>query len=94
MGPPVGRRLRAVEEEALNAAAALIVRTDGVMSGDPIAEGTRVRPLAVVAEVLAGRTDEEIHRSYPTLPPRSVEACLHWAAAEVLREMERRGIAK
>ncbi|CAH1691426.1 hypothetical protein BOSEA31B_20633 [Hyphomicrobiales bacterium] len=55
-----------------------IVSNPGVMGGMWVLQGTRVPADTVLAEVQAGTSEAEIHRSYPSLPPRSVEACLLW----------------
>ncbi|UYQ73461.1 DUF433 domain-containing protein [Pelagibacterium flavum] len=56
-----------------------IVSVPGVMSGDPVIEGTRIRPETVLLEILDGKPEAEILEAYPTLPPGSVQAVIDWA---------------
>lgn len=56
-----------------------IVSDPRILGGTPVVEGTRVPAETVLAEVAAGTAPAEIHRSYPSLPPRAVEACVRWA---------------
>lgn len=70
-----------------------IVRIPGVMSGDPVIEGTRVRPETVLLEILDGKPEAEIFETYSTLPVGSVQAVIEWAR-ERLRQHETGGYDK
>ena len=59
-----------------------IITDPEVLGGIPHIEGTRVRAVSVLAEVLAGTFDEEIHRTYRSLPEGSIDAVIkHYADA-------------
>lgn len=55
-----------------------VVRVQGIMSGDPTIEGTRVRPESILLEVLTGASAKSIHETYPSLPEGSVRAAIDW----------------
>ena len=55
----------------------VVVQIRGVMSGDPVIAGTRVRPGCIIAEFEA-RGADGIRESYPTLPEGAVAAAWKW----------------
>lgn len=58
----------------------LIVSNPEVLHGQARFRGTRI-PVYVVLDCLAaGRTPEDIHREYPSLPAAAVRAALAYAA--------------
>jgi uncharacterized protein (DUF433 family) len=58
-----------------------IVAVEGLMSGDPTVEGTRVRPESVLVELAAGTSRMEMFRHYPSLPHDAIEASIAWDKA-------------
>ncbi len=55
-----------------------VVSNPEILGGTPCIEGTRVPAGTVMADVEAGTLKEEIYRSYPSLPPKSVECAIKW----------------
>lgn len=62
----------------------VVERRHCVMSGDPVFSGTRVRPLTIAAELIAGSMIEDIRQSYPSVT-RDV---LHVAIVQAFRLLE------
>jgi uncharacterized protein (DUF433 family) len=58
--------------------ASRVIRDDGILSGMPVVSGTRIPAETVLAELQSGRSRFEIFRSYPSLPPDGIDACLSW----------------
>lgn len=54
----------------------LITRNPGIAGEKPIVKGTRITVEMLVDEYTAGRTDEQILRSYPHLTREQIEAAL------------------
>lgn len=46
----------------------LVERVAGKMGGRPVVKGTRIEPEAILQEMALGRTPEETHADFPTLP--------------------------
>lgn len=63
----------------------VVERRYGVMSGDPVFAGTRVRPLTIAAELVGGSTLDDIRQSYPTV----TRDTLHVAIVQAFRLLER-----
>jgi len=55
-----------------------VVSNERVLGGTPVVVGTRVPADTVLAEVKAGKSKFDIFRSYPSLPPDGVDACVEW----------------
>ena len=45
-----------------------VERVQGKMAGRPVVKGTRIEPETVLADEECGRTPEETHADFPTLP--------------------------
>jgi uncharacterized protein (DUF433 family) len=58
-----------------------VVSNERILGGTPVVAGTRVPADNVLAEVRAGKTKFDIFRSYPSLPPDAVDACVAWEQA-------------
>lgn len=58
-----------------------IVRRPGLLDGDWVVWGTRIRPEVVEAEIAAGQDEEQIIAGYPTLPRGVVAAVQRWRLA-------------
>ncbi len=58
----------------------LITTNPGIAGGKPIIKGTRITVEMLANEHAAGRTVEQLHYSYPHLPPAQIEAALAYAA--------------
>lgn len=56
-----------------------VIRSAGVMSGDPVIAGTRVLAEQVLLEHAAGSNEDQIRVDYPTLPVGVLEAVLAWS---------------
>lgn len=52
-----------------------------VCHGQPCIKGTRVLVSVVLDNLAAGRTVEQILKSYPTLEPEDIQAAITYAAA-------------
>jgi uncharacterized protein (DUF433 family) len=61
-----------------------VVSDPAVMMGKPGIAGTRITVEAILEDLAAGRSSEEIHDSHPRLPAGAVPAALAFAA-EVLK---------
>ena len=46
----------------------LVERVAGKMGGRPVVKGIRIEPEAILHEMALGRTPEETHADFPTLP--------------------------
>jgi uncharacterized protein (DUF433 family) len=55
-----------------------IVSNPRILGGTPVVQGTRVPAETVLAEVESGASRFEIFRSYPSLPPDGIDACIEW----------------
>jgi len=55
-----------------------IVSNPKILGGTPVVQGTRVPAETVLAEVESGASHFEIFRSYPSLPPDGIDACIEW----------------
>lgn len=62
----------------------VVERRHGVMSGDPVFFGTRVRPLTIAAELIGGSTIDEIRESYPSV----TRTALHVAILRAFHMLE------
>jgi uncharacterized protein (DUF433 family) len=62
-----------------------IVSTPDTLHGCPRFRGTRIPVSAVLDNLAAGATPEELHHDYPTLPKEAIPAALAYAA-ELARE--------
>lgn len=58
----------------------LITRNPGIAAGKPIIKGTRITVEMLVDEYAAGRTVEQILRSYPHLTREQIEAAFAYDA--------------
>jgi len=58
-----------------------VICDGAILSGMPVVSGTRVPAETVLAELQAGSSRFEIFRSYPSLPPDGIDACLAWEKA-------------
>lgn len=58
----------------------LITRNPGIAGGTPIVKGTRITVEMLVDEFAAGRTIDQILRSYPHLTREQVEAAISYDA--------------
>lgn len=45
-----------------------VERVPGKMGGRPVVKGTRIEPEVILIDEECGRTPEQTHESYPTLP--------------------------
>lgn len=52
----------------------------GVMVGKPVIRGTRITVELILEKLAAGRTREQILKSYPRLTPQDITAALEFAA--------------
>jgi uncharacterized protein (DUF433 family) len=66
---------------AHRAAQAAVICDEAILGGTPVVSGTRVPAETVLAEVRTGKSRFEIFRSYPSLPPDGIDACLNWERA-------------
>lgn len=57
------------------------------MSGVPIVRNTRVTVTAVLGQLAAGQSIEQILQDYPYLQPEDIYAVLEFAAESVQREL-------
>lgn len=57
------------------------------MAGAPTVRGTRVTVSAVLGQLAAGRTVEEIVQDYPYLTREDILAALAFAAASIQRDL-------
>ncbi|CAA7612687.1 DUF433 domain-containing protein [Magnetospirillum sp. UT-4] len=57
---------------------AAVVSVEGILGGVPVVRGTRIPADTILAELRSGRSRFEIFRSYPSLPPDGIDACLAW----------------
>ena len=55
-----------------------VVSNPHILGGTPVVEGPRVPAETVLVEVRNKHDKFDIFRSYPSLPPDGVEACLEW----------------
>ncbi len=62
-------------------APATVISDEAILSGTPVVSGTRVPVETVLAEVRTGKSRFDIFRSYPSLPPDGIDACLKWEKA-------------
>lgn len=46
----------------------VVERVDGKLGGRPVIKGTRIEPDLLIVEADAGRTPEQTHNDFPTLP--------------------------
>ena len=46
----------------------------GKVGGRPVVKGTRIEPDLVLSEAELGRSPEETHADFPTLPVRTIRA--------------------
>ena len=60
-----------------------IVSDPAIMFGKPTIKGTRVAVELIVDKLAAGRTIEQLLKSYPHLLAADIYACLAFAAASV-----------
>ena len=60
-----------------------IVSDPAIMFGKPTIKGTRVTVELIVDKLAAGRTIEQLLKSYPHLLAADIYACLAFAAASV-----------
>jgi uncharacterized protein (DUF433 family) len=58
----------------------LIVSNPDVLHGQPRFRGTRIPATVVLDCLVAGMSEQEIHKQYPNLPPGSIRAALSYAA--------------
>lgn len=58
----------------------------GRMAGEPTIRGTRVTVSAVLGQLAAGRTLEEVLADYPSLEREDLLAALAFASASIQRE--------
>ena len=56
-----------------------VISENGVMSGEPCIEGTRIPAETIVLNLQSGHSLTRIYEAYPTLPRGSVEAAIDWA---------------
>jgi uncharacterized protein (DUF433 family) len=56
-----------------------IVRDPGVMSGDPVIEGTEILAESVMSDLRSGHTPAEICGHYPGLTTDGIDAVARWA---------------
>jgi uncharacterized protein (DUF433 family) len=74
-------RSQVTKMEEVMGSASKVVSNDRILGGTPVVQGTRVPAENVLAEVRAGKGDFDIFRSYPSLPPDGIKACLDWEKA-------------
>jgi len=55
-----------------------IVTNPKILGGIPVVQGTRVPVENILAEVHGGTSRFDIFRSYPSLPPDGIDACIEW----------------
>jgi uncharacterized protein (DUF433 family) len=56
--------------------AEVVARQHGVMSGDPVFYGTRVPPMALALEWIAGHTIDQALDNYPTVSPGALQTAI------------------
>ncbi len=55
-----------------------IISDPHIMFGKPVVKGTRVPVELIVDKLAAGRTIEQLLKSYPHLEAADIYACLHY----------------
>ncbi len=63
------------------AASSTVISDDRILGGMPVVARTRIPAETVLAEVRTGKSRFDIFRSYPSLPPDGIDACLAWEKA-------------
>jgi uncharacterized protein (DUF433 family) len=62
---------------------AIIEANPGICHGQPVFKGTRIMVWQILELLESGTSPKEIYDAYPSLPPRALEASLHFAAQRV-----------
>jgi uncharacterized protein (DUF433 family) len=57
-----------------------------ILAGKPIVRGTRLSVELIVGLLAQGWSEADVLRSYPTLTPADVQACLKYASAVLQSE--------
>ena len=57
----------------------LVERVPGKMGGRPVIKGTRIEPETILIDEEYGRSIEQTHASYPTLPLETIRAIRDYA---------------
>jgi uncharacterized protein (DUF433 family) len=79
------RKQIAASERALDQAEAAIERNRGVMGGEPVFKGTRIRVYLVAAMLASGADEGQILDGYPKLNARMLNLARIWVAAHPRR---------
>ena len=56
-----------------------IIADPAICHGTPVFKGTRIMVWQILELLESGATRKEIYAAYPSLPPRAIEASLHFA---------------
>ena len=63
-----------------------IILDPATCHGKPVIAGTRIMVWQILELLKSGETPKAIYTAYPTLPPHSIEAALHYAAQKAKSE--------